>query len=829
MNARRWWLVALASVALVLIVGRALAAIYVDYEWYNALGAAAIWRAKALYIVILKTVSGLAGAAFIFANLYAVRHSVVSLRFPRRLANLEIAEEVPGRYLVASAAALSLLLGALVTIPTEQWTSLALTQINIPFSEAVSYFGSDLGFFVYWLPFETVLFVWSLFATLLVSAVVVFLYALTPSLRWERGALYVSNYVRRHFTVLGTIVMIIVAWSLRLDAYNYYVDGHGAGGAFSYVDQHASVQADLVLSAGLIGAAITVLIAGWQGHVRMALVTVAVSLVLCLVVRKVAPALTWRLAKPGEIATRDISYLQTRGDYSRRAYAVDRIVAGDAASRFASTGEAARGVSLWDPATLVRAAVQQRRGAVPWVGWSGSAAGLMALLPQRPAPNETTRATWQVARILATTVDGRGEPVHALGSGTITSEDALVAPVLVHDSAGGVLLVADSLDRVAAPRVSGTLARIAAAWSLQNLRLFFGDAPSPNPKLISRRDVRDRLDALVPFFEQGSNEFPVVVGDTLWWVVDLYSASTRYPLSHHVSVPLRGEFSYFQHSATALVNATTGRVQLVSDGQLDPVARSWVREFPSVFETWARVPAALAAAIPPAIDAIHAQADIVARYGMGRDALRAGQVAWNDGADDLLTAGGPPLMLVGSGRTARLALSDVSLDSAGRVVGAVVGTGGPEHLSHWVPLARPGPSWGALSDQLHRASDSASQTTAREPKLVRGRIRAVPVGNGLVFVQPTYFWPADGSPSLARVAAMDRDRVLTGVTLADALGAPNGTTSDSLLTASPGAFRGRVQALYAQMRAALRAGDWLAFGRAYEALGALLGAPRAQP
>ncbi len=829
MNARRWWLIALASVALVLLAGRALAAIYVDYQWYNALGAAAIWRTKALYIVILKTLSGLAGAAFIFANLYAVRHSVVSLRFPRRLANLEIAEEVPGRYLVASAAALSLLLGALVTIPSDQWTALALTQISIPFGEPVAYFEADLGFFVYWLPFETVLFVWSLFATLLVSAVIAFLYALTPSLRWERGALYVSNYVRRHFTVLGTILMIIVAWSLRLDAYNYFIDGHGPGGAFSYVDHHASVQADLVLSAGLIGAAITVLIAGWQGHVRMALVTVAVSLVLCIGVRKAAPALTWRLAKQGEIAARDVSFLQTRGDYSRRAYAVDRIARGDTIARFATRAEAVRGVSLWDPAVLARATTQQRRGAAPWIGWTSAPAGIMALVPERPAPSETTRPSWQVTRILAATVDGRGEPVHANVAGAVASDGPLVAPVLVRDSAGGVQLIADSLDRIAAPRVNGTLARIAAAWSLQNLRLFFGDAPSPNAKLISRRDVRERLDALVPFFEQGSQEFPVVVGDTLWWVVDLYSASTRYPLSHHVVVPLRGEFSYFQHSATALVNATTGRVSLVSDPQLDPVARSWVREFPSVFVPWSRVPSALSVAIPPAVDAIHAQADIVARYGIGRDALRGGQVAWNDGADDLLASGGPPLMLVAGAGAPLLALSDVSLDSAGRVVGAVVGTGGPEHLSRWVPLARPGPSWGALSDQLHRASDSAAQTSAREPKLVRGRIRTVPVGTGLVFVQPTYFWPTEGSPSLARVAAIDADRVLTGVTLADAFGAPNGTTSDSLITTSPTAFRGRVQSLYAQMRAALRAGDWLAFGRAYEALGVLLGAPRTQP
>jgi len=39
-------------------------------------------------------------------------------------------------------------------------------------------------------------------------------------------------------------------------------------------------------------------------------------------------------------------------------------------------------------------------------------------------------------------------------------------------------------------------------------------------------------------------------------------------------------------------------------------------------------------------------------------------------------------------------------------------------------------------------------------------------------------------------------------------------------------LRARVELLYEQMRSALQRGDWVAFGRAYEALGALLGVPK---
>jgi hypothetical protein len=43
---------------------------------------------------------------------------------------------------------------------------------------------------------------------------------------------------------------------------------------------------------------------------------------------------------------------------------------------------------------------------------------------------------------------------------------------------------------------------------------------------------------------------------------------------------------------------------------------------------------------------------------------------------------------------------------------------------------------------------------------------------------------------------------------------------------SPPDFRARVEAIYATIVAAMRRGDWAAFGEAMDALGATLAAPR---
>src|SRR5690348_5908731 len=128
--------------------------------------------------MILRIGSFLAGTAFAFVNLYAVRQSVVSLVLPRRIANIEIGEEVPGRYLLLATLALSAALGLALTLPGDAWFTALLARIGQPFGESDPYFGADLGFFVYWLPLETAVFYWAMLLLLVVILVVIVLYAL---------------------------------------------------------------------------------------------------------------------------------------------------------------------------------------------------------------------------------------------------------------------------------------------------------------------------------------------------------------------------------------------------------------------------------------------------------------------------------------------------------------------------------------------------------------------------------------------------------------------------------------------------------------------------
>src|SRR5690242_9872144 len=341
---RRWVFLAVAGAAILLLAARAVAQIYVDYEWYEAAGALELWRARTGSALVMRLLSGFAAGLFVFANLDAVRYSILSVDHPRNGTDLETRERVSGRYLMLAVILISIFLGSVLSLPQDDWTTFSMAHSNFPFNESDSYFGNDLGFFVYWLPFEQTLYYWTLIALLIVTALVVFLYALTPSLRWDRGRLYISGYVRRHFTVLAGVVLLVLAWSFRLDMYSVLTSGSGPEGAFGYVDHKVLIPGNLILSIATLGSALIVVWAGWTGQGRLAGAAILGVMVLALLTREVAPLIGERIAEEQDPQRRELPYQQTRAGYTRRAYASDAVRSADTSVVFPTLADAVRNI-----------------------------------------------------------------------------------------------------------------------------------------------------------------------------------------------------------------------------------------------------------------------------------------------------------------------------------------------------------------------------------------------------------------------------------------------------------------------------------------------------
>lgn len=811
MRHRRVLLGTIAVVALLLIAGRGGSLLYTDALWYRSVGAEQLWRLRLQTGAALVIGSWFVATVFAFVNIFAVRMSVVSLVLPRRIGNLEIGEEVPSRYLLLAALALAAVVGAVLTLDPADWSTALLPRIGRPFAETEPYFGEDLGFFVYWLPFENALHRWASLGTAVVSAVVLLLYALTPSLRWERGALRMSGYVRRHIMMLGAVVLLLLAWGERLRMYRLLSAGTGPAGVFTSMDHRVAVPATLLLSVITFGAALVVGWSAWMGQRRVAFAAVTAVMLLSLAARTVAPLVARRATDPALIAAGERPYLATRLGFTRRAFAVDRIEAESLGTGYADAAEAAAFVSLWDGPTLSRATERLRRTRV--VGerpaWMVGSGRLLAAAVERGGDPGDPRELWGVVRVDATTVDERGLPLR-VGSARPGLE-TLPAEPAVYDSAPAYSVLPDSLGLRSGIELTSTLSRLAHAWSLQNFRLLFGDLPAERPMIVRRRSVRERVEALAPFFTQGSEVVPVLADDSLYWALELYAVSETYPLSQRFTV-LGADRSYVHHAATALVEALSGRTRLVGSATPDPITASWAATLPGLFVPLTSLTPALQRALPPHTDGARAQAVAFAATGFRGDSLEVRHLATLDGGDSLAARESQVAFVPPLGGVARWW---PLLDGADRLRGLVAAVGGPHPSTAWLPVPAGPHAWSGVLDRL-RAAD----TTARESGVQRAPLRAVIVGGRALYFQPVYRLHAGGGATLERVVALQGDSVRVGRTLGESLGTRTG--SPVTLPAAAGDLPGLLRPLYRAMREALRRGDWSTFGRAFDSLGVLL-------
>jgi len=821
MTGRRGILWLVAGIALALLGGRWFAALYGDWAFHHALGTDAVWRSQALTTFLVRAAIFLVAFAFVFGNLYAVRQSIVSLVLPRKFGNLEFAEAIPTRRLTLVALAGSLAIALLLMLVRVDWTVVRLAFSGVPFAEFDPYIERDLGFFVYWLPFERIANQLVGALVLLTVVVVVALYALTPSIRWDQNGLYVSTWVRRHLGLLGSVVIVLVSWNWRLDRLLLLTEGGTASSwveapsYFSMYDHRVLMPYLVVASFAALPAAVVFAWAVWRGWIRMAFGLVTALLVGGPVMRLILPTAAGRQAAGATASANERPYFATRALYSRRAFGVDAIARPETLHLATlEAAQVARQVSTWDPAAMIRSVQLERRGTdVGAFAWRGSSTGLEAVLLREPPPETPPGTRWPVDRLQAAGAEATGTPMAGTGVGERGIDGAIVWP-----GAARYALVADTAGRLAAPRFETAFERVAHAWDQQNPRLLGTDPPSLRPRIVVHRDVRDRVQRLAPFFTMGPTLTPLVRNDSLYWVVELFVVARDYPLAERLT--FEGTVAhYVRHAATAVVQAQTGRVMILPVADPDPVARSWMRLYPSLFTARAAAPAWMRTALPPAIDWATVQGTILGRTGFLADTLAVRTLARVDDADADLTIGPPTLFQADSVGT--LGWSVAVVDRADQITGLLVARGGLAPRTEFHPAAE-GVRWTPTLERLQAAADSAGFGRAITNSR-RGRVQAIPTSAGALFVQAFYEWPADGPPRLAGVVVLRGDGARVGRTAAAALGVRADIAGAGGL--SPDIFRMRAGALYDAMAAALRAGDWRAYGDAWVALGRLLGRP----
>lgn len=190
------------------------------------------------------------------------------------------------------------------------------------------------------------------------------------------------------------------------------------------------------------------------------------------------------------------------------------------------------------------------------------------------APYLATRADF-TRRAFGAESDADGFPFSSFASlpqSALMGRDSLIVP-----GAAGMRLVDDPTLDVAAPSLGTGFSRLAHAWAARRFGLL-SDSLHRRTRIVTVRDVRERVEKLFPFFIVGPALRPLFRTDTLYWSVPLFISSASFPLADSREIwGLRA--TYFHRAGSALVNARTGRVYAALDMPPEPVTAGWIAKF----------------------------------------------------------------------------------------------------------------------------------------------------------------------------------------------------------------------------------------------------------
>lgn len=420
------------------------------------------------------------------------------------------------------------------------------------------------------------------------------------------------------------------------------------------------------------------------------------------------------------------------------------------------------------------------------------------------------------------------------------------------------------------PTLDGIFKRLSYALKFQSEQILLSDAVTDKSQILYNRSPRDRVAEVAPYLTLDSDMYPAIVDGKVVWIVDGYTTSANYPYSRAESlggaiadssttgnIP-DGSINYIRNSVKATVDAYDGSVKLYAWDSKDPILKTWMKIFPNTVRPVSEMSGALLSHVRYPADLFKMQRGILGQYHVAdAGAFYSQQDAWmtpNDPVDQGQGTGSlqPPYYLTlqspgqkkpsfsiystfiprSTGESSRNVLTGyfVADSDAGSKDGKVSTNYGKLRL---LTLPRttivPGP--GQVQNNFNSDSEVSKLLNILKQgstEVLNGNLLTLPIGGGLLYVQPVYIQSTGETsfPLLKKVLVAFGDKIAFEDNLDAALNAlfdgNSGSGGDTPVPVDPGQTKAqKLAAALANAKqamidkdAALKAGDWTAYGKA---------------
>ncbi len=858
MRTSRKVLVVIAVLLVVLLwSSRGLANAYTDWLWYEEIGQRSVWTTTLWTKLGLAFGFGLVVLGLVWGNMFLAERRTIDLSALRPEEEIvERYQELMGPFRPMLRLAFSFAFAVIAgTRATRQWQNWLLFRRGGSFDRVDPVFGNDAGFYVFRLPFLSFVIGWLFAILLFVLVLVVLLYYLNGQIRLSRSA-STSPEAKLHISVLLAVVALTRSAKYWVDRYELlHLDRRRFTGALA-TDVNLLIPGFYLLTLiSILGAALllwNIRREGWG----LPLIVLGLWLLSHILIVGLLPAFYQSFRVDPQEIQQESEFVDRNISATRFAYGLDESrlstetfdhADGLTAEDIAGYSDVLDNVPILDPQLASDSfSVLQGEGAFYKFSESLDVDRYMidgearpVVLSARGLELSQVDPNWERQRISFT--HGYGM---AIASGFEVENDR---PVLLIDDLAEQVPVDDRLDETFdQPRIyfgedfggysivgakadeidfksqndsetnryDGTggvdvssFARQAAfAIRFNEIDPLISQNVEDGSRVILNRDIGTRVRELAPFLRWDSDPHPVLADGEIYWMIDGYTTSNRFPYSQQVNTTLTnselaGNLNYVRSSVKAVINAYTGETTLYLMDDEDPIIQTWADTYPDLFTDSSAMPGSLQDHLRYPRESFTVQSDMWARYHVSEvEAFIQDVITWSvarqparaasSDTEDVATQAGA---MQAQYLMAKLPGSDAAefvlqrgfvprqgegtTSARPKMQGLMVAQSDPENygklISYEVTGSQPNAPELVHSDiqKVDGISDYVSLRSIQGSDVKWGPMSIVMVDDTFVFVRPVYVL-GDGQqslPELRNVIAVNGDRIAMRPTLDAAL------------------------------------------------------------
>lgn len=802
---------------------------FTDMWWFGQLGYVQTFWLRLGWVWAVRLGATILAALFIYINLGFTRHSAAQAMF--RLQNI-LPTNISWRLVRWGYGLASLALGVLYGMAAEpHWDKIALFINNRPFGITDPVFHKDVGFYVFKMPFYSLVNSLGMGLMVLTLVVVGIIYLFTNAFHFEGFRLRLNGSARWHMSILLAAILGFKAWGYLLNLYNLLSSPTGVVYGATYTNIVANRPALYIMAALAALIALVILLNAFRpGATRWIVVGLVTLGVSSFLLGGVYPSLVQKIRVDPNQLKLEQPYIGHHIAMTRVAYNLDQVTESHfnpsselSAATLNDNSGTVKNIRQWDWTALFKV-YQQLQEFKNYYRFSDmdidrytidGAYTQVMIAPRElytrglPTPNWINQHLvythgYGVVASPVNRVTKEGMPEYLLSNipPTGVAELKIDRPEIYYgemaDRQNPYVIVNSNINEFDYPQgdqdvytkytghggvpLTTPLRRLAFATRYNAPGFILNTDIKAHSRVMMYRNINECLQRIAPFFSYDDDPYIVINEGKLYWIIDAYTTSNNFPYAQPWRVQnWATSINYIRNSVKVVIDAYNGDVTFYLMDNAEPIATALLATYGLPYKDVNEMPEGLRAHLRYPEDLFEIQSYLYTNYHMTdtrvfynkSDAWEVPSTVNNSYIEPYYVI----MRLPNQPQEELIMLRPYT-------------PLGKENMTAWLAARSDGENYGKLvcykfpkqsltygPAQIEARIDQDSEISPlltlwgqKGSDVIRGNLLVIPIANSILYVEPIFLQAEKSQmPELKRVVAVHGTQVAMGTTLDEAL------------------------------------------------------------